>query len=148
MTVNAYGKGHPDQYKQQPDALVAQGNPVSGTKYAVSGELGTGAKNARITSIAIWTTGGTTDPLEVHMTIDGIPMRFFIVTPVAGSPYFANVNPTAIGTDQDLTTGFSGIPEAVIPFMSEGHNIKIEVEATWSVQPTILTCRVKWAKKR
>lgn len=125
-------------FQQQADVAISQANPVSTTLYEV---LPT-AKNVRVISIYAETTGGTVDPLDVVVTIDGETITYTVATPGSGTPYFA-INRANLGeTAQALgTTDLSDRN----PFIREGRSVKVEARVTWTVQPNPLQCRVKYA---
>lgn len=134
-------------FVQQADATLSQANPTSGTKYAVSGELGTGAKNARITSIEVqctWTAQPT--PLEIHVTIDGNALIFTKTDPVSATPYFCHVEPGNNATTQTMNVSVTTGGVLLLPFHLEGGSIKIEAEITGGTVSN-LSARVKWNKK-
>lgn len=132
---------------QQPDAVLSQANPVSATLYEV---LPT-TRNVRLISINVAITWGVTQPtpLEVIVTIDGIPVTYTFANPVSAVNYMATNEPGSAETAQRLVApaGDYGMSSYSSPFLREGRTIKVEARITWAVtQPTPLACRVKYAK--
>jgi len=126
--------------KHQPDAVLNQANPVSGTKYTV---LDT-TRLVKITAIAvrvIWTVQPT--PLEIHITIDGITINHSIANPVTNTWYFPIVQPANPETAQTMTTAFTGATYAQPTY--EANSIKIEAETTGGTVQS-MEARVKYAK--
>jgi len=131
--------------EHQPDAVLSQANPVSGTKYTV---LDT-TKNIRIISIMAKITWATTQPspLEVHITIDGQTLSFHKNNPVSAATYLVSNTPTQPENSQALQEANGSIEDSDKAFIYEGRSVKIEAEITWATtQPTPLVCRVKYAK--
>ena len=127
-------------FEHQPDAVLDQTDPDSGTKYVV---LDT-TKNVRIISIMIqctWTV--QPNPLEIWLTIDGQVLRFYFSDPESATPYFAFLNPGGPVTNEGLTVNMAyAVYKA---FLIEGRNIKVEAEITGGTVSN-LSARVKWAK--
>ena len=133
-------------FKHQPDATIDQDNPVSGQKYEWKDPegkpLGT-QKNVRILSINVnctWTVQPT--PLEIWLTIDGQPLRFFVNDPDTVTEYYARLKANITPAAQQLTT--TEIINAKA-FMLEGRTAKIEAEITGGTVSK-LNVRVKYAK--
>ena len=123
--------------EHQADATLNQANPVSGTKYEVLPET----KNVRIIGISVectWTVQPT--PLEVHITIDGVPILCSKTDPASAIPHFAGLNATMSGGTLDDTTY-----DPRRTFLLEGRSVKIEVEITGGTVSN-LSARVKYAK--
>jgi len=139
------GSGANPMWKQQPDAVLSQANPVSGTKYTV---LDT-TKNVRIISIACDVTWATTQPtpLEIHVTIDGVAYNYYKADPVTATDYYAYPHPEkAENVQQPMSSTKADISRRA--FLMDGKSVKVEIEITWATtQPTPLVCRVKYAKK-
>lgn len=126
--------------KHQADAVISQANPVSATLYEV---LAT-TKNVRIIGFSVVTTDGTTSLLEVVVTIDGRTLIFLKNNPTSAIVYFP-----ALYSDAAENAGLlaaSADNSAAKAFLLEGRSVKIEARITWTVQPSPLGCRVKWAK--
>ena len=122
--------------KHQPNALLTQANPVSGTKYTV---LDT-TRNVRIIGIGaqcVWTAQPT--PLEIWVTVDGQTLRFYKTDPATAVWYAAR--------EHDLATEDSSLSGtlAAIAFLLEGRSVKVEAEITGGTVSN-LNARVKWAK--
>jgi len=130
-------------FQQQPDAVISQANPVSGTLYTVLE-----ATNARIISIVGEIVWEVTQPtlLEVVLTIDGQEITHIATDPISAQGYSAAISEGNPPTAQALgliTTVFT----AYRAFLYEGRNVKVQIRVTWEVtQPTPLICRVKWAQ--
>ena len=132
-------------FEHQPDATISVTDPESGQKYEWKDKdgnpLGT-QKNVRIISIyALTTWTGQPTPLEIHVTIDGVPHRFFVNDPVSGTSYQGEIFPRALETAQLLTTASN----LVNAFLLEGRSVKVEVEITGGTVSD-LKARIKWAK--
>ena len=127
----------PRMVQHQPDAVLDQANPVSGTKYTV---LDT-AKNVRIIAImvrCIWTAQPT--PLEVHVTIDGNVLLGQFVSPENDKDYYAFVGSGSVQLILQLE-----VTTTERSFMLEGRSVKVEAEITGGTVSN-LSARVKWAK--
>lgn len=130
-------------YQDQPDAVLNQANPVSGTKYTV---LDT-TKNARIISMTItptWTV--QPDPIQIHVTIDGQAWIFQHSTAVSATPYETDLLPQMAKNEQGLVDATGGPRASYRSFTFEGKSVKVEVETTGGTVSN-LSARVKWAKK-
>lgn len=129
-------------WTRQVDAVLSQASPVSGTKYTV---LAT-TKNVRIRSIVAQVTwSGQPNPLEVHLTIDGIPFTVTQTNPVSATPYALAQSVAA-----DFLAAAAGVFVTVysavnVPIQYEGKSVKVEVETTGGTV-SLLECRVKYAR--
>lgn len=126
---------------QQTDEIVDESPPTSGLKYTLLDTV----KNVRIISIYIkvtWT--GQPDPLEVHVTIDGVAMRFFYTNPVSEDEYQCTIRGHLSYTAQTMDTTEYG---AYKVFLIEGKSVKVEVETTGGTVSN-LYARVKYALRR
>lgn len=134
----SYVRTPPYVFAHMADAVIAQANPVSGTRYAV---LRT--SNARIISLfaqVTWTV--QPDPLEIHMTIDGQTLRWYKGNPVTATGYEPENGAAADPGWMNLNiTGYF----AYRAFILEGRQIFIEAETTGGTV-SLLDCRVKYAK--
>lgn len=111
--------------KLQTVAYLAQANPVSGTKYTV---LDT-TKNVRIHNIAVdctWTV--QPNPLEVHLTIDGLSFKASFTNPVSATAYFLNLLSISWNSNDVTLSATSEIAERA--FLLDARSIKIEIEIT------------------
>jgi len=138
--------------EQQVDSVTIVAAPVSGTKYEWrTGESGAGAvlgtqTNVKVIGVAVQLTWATTQPtpLEIHFTVDGVPIIYGFVDPVTATYYFPFVSQFRATASQVLSTSDTANNR---PYLMEGRSVKIECEITWATtQPTNLTMRVKWAK--
>lgn len=124
--------------ERQPDTLLVQANPVSGTKYLV---LDT-TPNVRIKAVAVRCTW-TVQPskLELHVTVEGTPYSPSVNNPPSTTWYYLDVT--------DPTADFTLTPTGTVPLRKawaiECRRIKIEVEITGGTVSE-LRCRVKWGK--
>ena len=130
--------------KRQADAVLDQAAPVSGVKYVV---LDT-TKNVKVISVMIqvtWTVQPT--PLELHVTVDGIPMIFKKTDPVSTSVYFPQANPDPAPTAQFLVTTADAEPHYTryTTELLSGRSVKIEAETTGGTVSN-LSAKVKYAK--
>jgi len=127
-------------WTRQVDAVLSQASPVSGTKYTV---LAT-TKNVRIRSIVAQVTwSGQPNPLEVHLTIDGIPFTVTQTNPVSATPYALA---QSVAADFLAAEVFVTVYSAVnVPIQYEGKSVKVEVETTGGTV-SLLECRVKYAR--
>jgi len=140
MTVHLLGKGAPDVWEHQDDAVLDQDNPVSGTKYTV---LDT-TKNVRLISITAkvtWTA--QPNPLEVWITIDGQVMRHYQSNAASEAAYFVQTIENESLTYQHLKTAQTAENRS---FLYEGRSVKVEVETTDGTVSN-LSARVKYYKK-
>ena len=133
--------------EQQPDATINITNPVSGTKYEWESPPGTPLgtqKNVRIVGVAVrctWTAQPS--PIEVHLTIDGVPFRYYFNDPASDTWYFTRYHQLANSqTDQVLDT-LALLYYALGLF--EGRTIKVQAEITGGTVSNLFA-RVKWAK--
>ena len=125
-------------FEHQPDAVLNQDNPESGTKYEV---LAT-TKRCRIISIAVvctWT--GQPTPLEIHVTIDGQSITHVQDDPVSAQYYVAELKEHGDQTFQAMGVT-SHLNRA---FLYEGRTVKVEAEITGGTVSNI-SARVKYAK--
>ena len=125
--------------KQQPDAVLSQDNPVSGTKYTV---LDT-RRNVRIKNISVrctWTEQPS--PLEIHITIDGQTWNFAMTDPESDKTYYICLAGNQAPGSYYLDPTDRGLGQA---FMFEGRSVKIEAEITGGTVSN-LYARTKWAK--
>jgi len=143
-------------WQHQADSVTIIASPVSGTKYEwLTGNTGAGAalgtqNNVRILSAGARLTWATTQPtpLEVHITIDGVPMYTHqVANPVTATDYMASLRGTYDHTEAQQILETTDRLGAGRPFLYEGRAVKVEIEITWATtQPTNLSMRVKWAK--
>lgn len=126
--------------EHQPDAVMTQINPISGTRYEV---LATTELVRLITLYAevAWTVQPT--PLEVWITIDGNIIRHLRANPVSTTNYFAQLAPWETENIQQLVTGPAEVARQA--FYLEGRSVRVEVETTGGTVSE-LHSRVKWAK--
>ncbi len=132
------------EWTLQPDAYLSQDDPVSATWYPI---LPT-TLNARILSVYCNVDWGVTQPtpLELRVTVDGIPIIYAQANPVSATPYYPQPagDLAMAGQYMTPTTDYAWYK----PFIIEGRSISVDVRITWAVtQPTPLRSRVKWAKK-
>lgn len=122
--------------------------PVSGTKYewstdgSVANAIGT-QKNIRIISIAAsctWTV--QPNPLEIHVTVDGVSHVFIKSNPVSATDYVGVMRHHLAENDQSLYAADDAIQRS---FLLEGKSVKVEAEITGGTV-SALNMRVKWAK--
>ena len=126
-------------FQHQPDAVLNQANPVSGTKYEVLAET----KNVRIIGIVVvctWTVQPT--PLEIHVTIDGQAIKHSQTDPESAKFYYPTINRQSFEQGQVMDVGAQ---QSNIPFLYEGRSIKVEAEITGGTVSN-LSARVKYAK--
>ena len=131
-------------FQLQPDAIVNQANPVSGTPYAwktAAGVLLGTQRNVRIIAISAsvtWTVQPS--PLEVRVTIDGVVLNAPFVNPATATPYYAVRGPFDTLALND--TDFTYLNEALL----EGRSVLIEFETTGGTVSN-LSGNIKWAKR-
>ena len=132
--------------KLMADAVLSQANPVSAQLYTV---LDT-TKNVRIISISAAITWATTQPtsLDVVVTIDGQTIVFYRGDPVSAADYVAWIIPFNAESNQGHMHVAVGMQsDNYRTFLLEGRSFKIQARITWATtQPTLLSCRVKYAK--
>lgn len=133
------------QYQHQADATLSQANPVSGTKYTV---LDT-TKNCKVRSIVVtvtWTV--QPDPLEVHVTIDGVAITFVVANPQSATNYYASLSPSSTPTTEALVlvASLTTYGTIMIPHALEGRSVKVEVETTGGTTSNI-SAKVKYARR-
>lgn len=124
--------------KLQPSLETIQASPVSGTRYTLLTEV-----NVRILSLLLrstWTVQN--NPIEIHFTIDGVPVTHSQANPISNTWY----EPAYDGTLGDLlqpmtTTQFR--PYGNILY--EGQTVKIEMETTGGTVSD-LRAVIKYAK--
>ena len=124
---------------QQPQAFLAQSNPVSGFRYEVLPLT----KNVRVVHMAAqasWTVQPS--PLELFMTVDGEIFRFFRNNPGNNTWYFPIYQAFASHENGILTT--TG-PYNERAFLIEGSEVEISLELTGGTATNIRS-RVTWAK--
>lgn len=130
-------------YQQQPDATLAQDNPVSTTLYTVLAVT----PYARIISIETditWTITQPT-PLEIIVTIDGVSVIFLVANPVSTTKHYASL--TALNTMATQVLEATDRCATGRPFLLEGKSVLVQARITWAItQPTPLNARVKYAK--
>lgn len=125
--------------KLQPDAILDQNNPVSGTQYPLLAAV----KNAQIISIMTYVTWTVQPDVEIHGTIDGIAVRWFIAAPVSDTVYMAELwRPNDLWNSQRLvTTNFTAYGSKIIPCNS----IKLDAETTGGTVSKLYAI-AKWGK--
>jgi hypothetical protein len=134
----------PLTYKHQADATLSQANPVSTTLYTV---LNT-TRDVRLRSINANITWAVTQPtpLEIVVTIDGQTITYIGANPVSATEYEAKPNKQNSDTNQYLGVIVNDV-QSPGGFLLEGKSVRVQVRVTWAVtQPTLLVCRVKYAK--
>ena len=125
-------------FKHQPDTVLDQANPDNGKKYTV---LET--KNVRIISIMVQCTWSVQpSPLELYLTIDGVPWKWSFTDPQSVRAYVCQ-NTRYLAEDAQVLEYITGGTEC--PFLLEGRSVKIEAEITGGTVSN-LSARVKWAK--
>jgi hypothetical protein len=129
-------------FKQQTDAVLSQANPVSTTLYEV---LPT-TKNVEVFTIAGKITGGTVSELKIVVTVDGQSISYIQANPVSGNVYMPIISVDAADDAQGMTNAGHFIYTLLAAMRSGGRSVRIQVSCTWTVQPTPLVCRVKYAK--
>ena len=135
MDIHLVSDPSGEVFKHQPDAVLNQDDPASGTKYTV---LDT-TKNVRVIYIAVkcvWTVQPTA--LEIHITIDGLSLTAKRDSPDTDTWYFVVNNP-------DITYTLGAIDPAQRSFLSEGRSVKVEAEITGGTVSNF-SARVKYAK--
>ena len=128
-------------WERQDDAVISQANPVSTTEYEV---LSTA--NARIYGIQVETTGGTVQNLDVHVYLDGVEVIHNQDPPVGGTSYYAQ----RILLNAENAQTFDVSSEVVTrkAYLHESKSVRVTAAVTWTVQPSPLECRVKYAVMR
>ena len=135
-----YGSGaRPQVPALQADAVLAQANPVSGTKYTV---LATTANVRIIGAMAKVTWTVQPNPLELHFTIDGLTVKHAQGNPVTATNYFIEEWTDAAQNTQGMNTTNYAHYRA---FSYECRSIKVEAETTGGTV-SALDSRVKWSK--
>ncbi len=137
--LNGIKQFMPQLYKLQSDAVISQASPSTGNKYTV---LDTTLK-VRIYGVNIvvtWTV--QPDPLEVHLTIDGISIAHSFTNPVSTTNYIVVVAPWLAANAMTLATWDAAYGRN---FLYEGQSIKVEAETTGGTVSN-LSCRVKYGK--
>ena len=123
--------------ERQPDAVLNQPNPVSGTRYPVLDTTG----NVRITGIHVWVTWtGQPTPLEIWVTLSGKTERFFVSNPASDTEQIARWGGQVC---PDNTLAAVALTDRA--FLIEDRSIKIEAEISGGVVSN-LSVRVKWAR--
>ena len=125
-------------FKHQPDAVLSQTDPVSGTWYTV---LDT-TKNVRVIladARVTWTVQPT--PLEIRITIDGEVIPWSQADPESLADYFT------VWIKQGYHDQLLAIATAPlsVAFLLEGRSVKVEARITGGTVSN-LSARVKWAK--
>lgn len=124
----------------QADEVLNQANPISGTGYPILAQTA----NVRIISIAAqctWTVQPS--PLEVHITIDGVPIiTHTINNPVSGTWYEAALRAQLAENAQALAGVGTTAPTRA--FLYEGRVVAIEAEITGGTVQN-LSARLKYA---
>lgn len=122
----------------QPQAIITQANPTSGTKYTV---LDTTEYIRIISAYAspTWTVQPT--PLEMWITIDGVTERFFKANPASGGTFCPELFPG--GTPHALVGSSTNSQRR--SFLLEGREVKVEVEITGGTVSS-LDSNIQWAK--
>lgn len=129
-------------YTLMADAVLSQASPVSGTKYTVLAIT----KNCRILSLVVQVTWSVQpNPLEAHLTIDGIPLIITQANPASATPY-AMAQSVAADFLAAVAGVFVTVYSAVnVPIQYEGRSVKVEVEITGGTV-SLLECRVKYSR--
>ena len=123
--------------KHQPDAVIDQDNPVSGTKYPVCD-----VKNARILSLytkIIWSVQPSS--LELHTTVDGVLHTYTIANPLSDKGYYGS---RPYESDPIMSLVYIEFVGARA-YLFEGRSVKIELEVTGGTVSN-LSARMKWAQ--
>ena len=127
-------------WQRQPDAVIAQANPVSGTLYPVLAAT----EDVSIISISIkvtWTV--QPDPLQVHTIIDGNIITYNQANPVSTTNYYPVTIPYANEVNQAMDSGSDLALRTSYPM--DGQDVAVSAETTGGTVSN-LTCRVKWAR--
>lgn len=134
MSTFGYGSGH-KVFQHQPDINLVQANPVDSTYYVVL----TPTKDVRLISIQAQVAGIGIGDLYIEITVDGnvLPCQFpapadtteYYVVPKLGSAVY----------------GISATEPVTLAFLLEGRTVGVRVKYVGGA-PTVLQCRVKWAK--
>lgn len=125
------------RFIHQPRAIVNLA-PSTGVKYPLIAS----EKNVRIIAYyakVTWTV--QPNPLEVHLTIDGVTYIFAQANPVSTTIYYANVLHPALADNAQLL----GAALIQTPFIAEGRNVTIEAETTGGTVSN-LKAELLWAK--
>lgn len=128
--------------EMQADLYLNQNNPTSGLKYEVmpTTEL------VRIISVTTSITHTVQpDPMECHITADGIATTNALATPATATWFYGTHIYHGIFGD-DVITFQSGLPDRRdLTFLFEARSCKIEMETTGGTVSN-MKCRVKYAK--
>lgn len=127
------------QYVRQSDATLSQASPSTGVKYTILDTV----KNVRIYGanvVVTWTV--QPDPLEIHLTIDGVSLTHSFTNPVSTTNYMIVIAPWLAETSLTLATWDTAFTAG---FMYEGHSVKVEAETTGGTVSN-LSGRVKYGK--
>jgi hypothetical protein len=125
-------------FAHQPDAVLAQANPVSTTLYTVLAAT----PNVRIYGInteCFWTVQPS--PLEIVLTIDGQVITHGIANPATATAYFARRGMDRPEANQELSA-----VEFQPAFFIEGRSVRVQARITGGTVQT-LNARVKWARR-
>lgn len=140
MVSHVYGIG--PFWVQQADVTISQANPVSTTIYSV---LAVNV-HVRILAISAYVAWAVTqpDPLEVIITTSSNSYIYTKTTPVTTTYYSACTIRGHVSEVQQVLDAAGSESRA---FLFDDKSISVGVRVTWGVtQPTLLVCRVKWAK--
>lgn len=139
---SAHGAHIKYAWQQQPDAVLSEVNPVSGTPYGV-GALAAAVEDVRIISAVAtvtWTVQPT--PLEIHIAIDGVNITHFVDNPISTQYYDAKLSGGTSEATQPLDAASLGQYRA---FLYGGQSIAVTAETTGGTVSN-LSCRIKWAR--
>jgi len=130
-------------WQHQPDAVLNQANPVSGTLYPVLPVN----EDVRIISVYARITWAVTQPtpFEALITIDGNTLIHVGNNPISNTNYEAILVGENAENGQYLITGVDRTSNRA--FLYEGQSISVQARITWAItQPTPMVMRVKWAR--
>ena len=135
-----YPKAYEPAWELQTDATVAEAPPGSGTKYTL---LATTAnvKIISISAVVTWTVQPT--PLEIHLTVDGVPVRFAQTDPVSTTNYYPKLLPQQTAILQQCATTVTAATLSALGLCT-GRSVKVEVETTGGTVQN-LDARIKYA---
>jgi len=129
----------------QIDRAIVQANPVSGVSYPILPVT----DDVMIQSIEAHVEWAVTQPtpLEVLLTVDGVPCKHVVANPVSNTHYLAGITRDSPALGQPLLVfGSFTYTYAFYPLYM-GQSISIDARITWAVtQPTFLVCIVKWSR--
>ena len=132
-------------WQRQADAVLTQASPVSGTKYPL---LNTSSivKIIAVFAKVTWTV--QPDPIEIHITVNGVLYTYAFTNPVSTQhyrPYWsfrtALLNKLVAADDAGSDASFGALP-----FIDENVGCVIEVETTGGTVSS-LDAILKYAKK-